>query len=74
MGRERRGTDLEAWRAEAMPSGSGELARFARGLPEDLAAVTAGLTLDWRNGPVEGQRTRLKRLTRQGDGRAGVLL
>jgi hypothetical protein len=30
--RERRGDDLEAWRAEAMHSGIDELARFARGL------------------------------------------
>jgi transposase len=74
MVRERRGTDLEAWMAEAMHSGIGELARFARGLQEDLAAVTAGLTLDWSNGPVEGQITRLKLLKRQGYGRAGVLL
>ena len=36
------------------------LARFARGLQEDLAAVTAGLTLEWSNGAIEGQITRLK--------------
>src|SRR6266516_807218 len=44
MVQERRGTGLEAWMAEAMHSGIEELARFARGLQEDLAAVTAGLT------------------------------
>ena len=74
MGRERRGIDLEAWMAEAMHSGIETLARFARGLQEDLAAVTAGLTLDWSNGPVEGQITRLKLLKRQGYGRAGFPL
>jgi transposase len=74
MVRKRRGPDLEAWMAEAMHSGIEELARFARGLQEDLAAVTAGLTLDWSNGPGEGQITRLKRLKRQGYGRAGVPL
>jgi transposase len=74
MVRERRGADREAWRAEAMHSGIEELARFARGLQEDPAAVTAGLTLDWSNGPVEGQITRLKGLKRQGYGRAGVPL
>jgi transposase len=74
MVRERRGTGLEAWMAEAMHSGIEELARFARGLQEDLAAVTAGLTLDWSNGPVEGQITRLKLLKRQGYGRAGFPL
>jgi transposase len=69
--RERRGRDLEAWIVAATASGIGELARFARGLREDLAAVTAGLTLPWSNGPVEGQVTRLKLLKRQGYGRAG---
>jgi transposase len=74
MVRERRGVDLEAWMAEAMHSGIEELARFARGLQEDFAAVTAGLTLDWSNGPVEGQITRLKLLKRQAYGRAGFPL
>jgi transposase len=49
MVRERRGADLEAWMAEAVHSGLEALARFARGLREDLAAVTAGLTLAWSN-------------------------
>jgi transposase len=51
MVRERRGRDLEAWITEATHSGIDELARFARGLQDDLAAVTAGLTLAWSNGP-----------------------
>ena len=55
--RERRGRDLEAWITAATDSGIDALARFARGLQEDLAAVTAGLTLEWSNGPVEGQIT-----------------
>jgi transposase len=72
--RERRGDDLRAWMAEATQSGIEALARFAWGLQDDLTAVTAGLTLEWSNGPVEGQITRLKLLKRQGYGRAGVLL
>lgn len=72
--RERRGRDLEAWLTTATASGLDELARFARGLRDDLAAVTAGLTLPWSNGPVEGQVTRLKLLKRQGYGRAGFAL
>jgi transposase len=60
--------------AEAMDSGIEALARFARGLQDDLRAITAGLTLDWSNGPVAGQVTRLKLLKRQGYGRAGVPL
>jgi len=74
MVREHRGHDLEAWIMAATDSGIDALARFARGLQEDLAAVTAGLTLDWSNGPVEGQITRLKLLKRQGYGRAGFPL
>jgi transposase len=74
MVRERRGHDLEAWMAEAMHSGIDELARFARGLQEDLAAVTAGLTLEWSNGVTEGHVHRLKLVKRQGYGRAGIAL
>jgi transposase len=70
--RERRGDALEAWMTEATASGIEALARFAQGLREDLAAVTAGLTLPWSNGPVEGHVNRLKLLKRQGDGRADV--
>jgi len=74
MVRERRGQDLEAWMAEATASGIAELARFARGLQDDLAAVTAGLTLGWSNGVTEGQIHRLKLVKRQSYGRAGFAL
>jgi transposase len=63
--RERRGEDLEAWLAEAMARGIDALARFARGLQDDLAAVTAGRTLAWSNGVTEGQIHRLKLVQRQ---------
>jgi transposase len=72
--RERRGHELHAWITAATDSGIDALARFARGLQTDLAAVTEGLTLSWSNGPVEGQITRLKLLKRQGYGRAGFAL
>jgi transposase len=74
IARERRGHDLEAWIAEATHSSIDELARFAQGLQEDLAAVTAGLTLEWSNGVTEGQIHRLKLVKRQGYGRAGFAL
>jgi transposase len=74
MVRERRGQGLTAWMAEATSSGIEVLARFARGLQEDLTAVTAGLTLEWSNGVTEGQIHRLKLLKRQGYGRAGFAL
>jgi transposase len=57
-----------------MDSGIDELARFARGLQEDLAAVTTGLTLAWSNGVTEGQIHRLKLVKRRGYGRAGFAL
>jgi len=72
--RGRRGEALAAWIAQATQSGIDALGRFARGLQEDLAAVTAGLTLPWSQGPVEGQITRLKWLKRQSYGRAGFTL
>jgi transposase len=72
--RERRGEDLEAWMSEAMHSGITEVARFARGLQDDLRAIKAGLTLEWSNGATEGHIHRLKLLKRQGYGRAGFAL
>jgi transposase len=70
--REHRGADLEAWMTETSASGIAALARFAQGLQEDLPAITAGLTLPWSNGAVEGHVNRLKLLKRQSYGRAGV--
>jgi transposase len=72
--RERRGSDLEAWITAAPDRGIDELARFARGLLDDLAAGAAGLTLAWSSGVTEGRLHRLKLLKRQGDGRAGSAL
>ena len=60
--------------AEATHSGIAELARFARGLQDDLTAIKAGLTLEWSNGVTEGQVHRLKLVKRQGYGRAGFAL
>jgi transposase len=72
--RERQGEALEAWMAEAIDSGIDALARFARGLKDDLRAIIAGLTLEWSNGVTEGQIHRLKLLKRQGYGRASFTL
>jgi len=46
------------------------LRSFVVGLRADLAAVTAGLSLPYSSGPVEGQVTRIKLLKRQMYGRA----
>jgi transposase len=72
--RERRGDDLQAWRAAATHSGINALARFAQGLQDDLSAITMGLTLEWNNGVTEGQIHRLKLVKRQGYGRNGFAL
>jgi transposase len=72
--RERRGEELEAWMAKATHSGIEALARFARGLQDDLIAIKAGLTLAWSNGVTEGQIHRLKLVKRQSYGRAGFAL
>jgi hypothetical protein len=41
------------------------LQRFAQGLRDDYAAVKAGVTVPWSNGPGEGHINRLKMLKRQ---------
>ena len=51
-----------------------ELARFVRGLQDDLSAITSGLTLEWSNGVTEGQIHHLKLVKRQGYGRASFSL
>jgi len=64
MVRERQSHNLEAWMAEATHSGIEELARFARGLQEDLVAIKTGLTLEWSNEVTEGHVHRLKLVKR----------
>jgi transposase len=44
---------------------------LARGLRQDFDAVAAGLTLEWSSGKVEGNVNRVKRIKRDGYGRAG---
>src|SRR5262249_56644736 len=61
---------LEGWLTRATTSAGAALQRFAHGLRDDYAAVKAGLTLPWSNGPVEGHINRLKMLKRQMFGRA----
>jgi hypothetical protein len=66
LGRARRGHALEVWITATAASGMAALARFAQGLREARAAVTAGRTLPGSQGPVEGHGHRLKRRKRQG--------
>ncbi|MGW4359551.1 transposase [Streptomyces californicus] len=66
-----RGERLPEWiaavRADDLPS----FHTFINGLERDLAAVTAGLTLPWSSGTVEGHVNRIKMSKRQMYGRAG---
>jgi transposase len=61
---------LDGWLARATASVGSAFQRFAQGLRDDYAAVKAGVTVPWSNGPVEGHINRLKMLKRQMFGRA----
>ncbi len=59
--------------AETCPSRRpAELHTFAAGIRQDLAAVTAGLSLPYSSGTTEGNVNRLKALKRQMYGRASL--
>jgi len=64
MLRQREGERLDQWIEDVAHSGIEDLKRFARGLRDDYDAVQAGLTLEYSNGQVEGQVTRLKLVRR----------
>jgi transposase len=68
------GEKLDVWLEEAEACNVAAMRNFAAGLKKDLAAVRAGLTETWSNGPVEGFVNKLKLLKRQGYGRAGFEL
>jgi transposase len=72
--RTRREEGLEEWLTEAQASGLPEYASLARSLRQDEAAVRAGLSLAWSNGPVEGAVNRLRLIKRSMFGRAGFQL
>jgi hypothetical protein len=61
---------LEAWAAQAENSPVSELRGFSKGLRKDWAAVTAGLTVSYSSGAVEGHVNRIKMIKRQMYGRA----
>ena len=53
------GQDLPQWIAGARTAGLPGIASFAKGLEQDLNAVTLGLTTRWNSGPVEGVGVRV---------------
>jgi transposase len=74
MIRERTGHQLDIWLKEADASRLPEFKSIARGIRQDKAAVLAGLTLPWSQGPLEGHVNRLKLLKRSMYGRAKLPL
>ncbi len=74
MIRERTGHQLDAWLSSAEASRLPEFQSFAKGIQQDKAAVLAGLTLPWSQGPLEGHVNRLKLLKRSMYGRAKLPL
>ena len=61
---EQTGQQLDTWLSLVEASHVPELKSFARGIQQDKAAVLAGLTLPWSNGPLEGHVNRLKLIKR----------
>ncbi len=74
MARRTHATPVADWLARAEQSSHASVRQFAASLRTDEAAVAAGLTTDWSNGPVEGQVGRLKLIKRSMYGRAGLRL
>ncbi len=70
MVRERQSEALLPWLEDVGKSRISALVSFARGIKQDLAAVTNALSLPWSNGQTEGQVNRLKLIKRQMYGRA----
>jgi len=74
MIREHTGQPLDSWLNAVEESHLPELKSFARGIQHDKAAVLAGLTLSWSQGPLEGHVNRLKLIKRSMYGRAKLPL
>ncbi len=74
MIREHTGHQLETWLSSVEASTLPEFKSFAKGIQQDKAAVLAGLTLPWSNGPLEGHVNRLKLIKRSMYGRAKLRL
>lgn len=49
------GENLPQWIATAREAGLPGISSFAKGLEQDLDAVTNGLTMTWNSGSVEGR-------------------
>ncbi|MWA04855.1 hypothetical protein F8568_031695 [Actinomadura sp. LD22] len=56
------------------PPASRPLKGLVNGIRQDFDAVTAGLSVHWNSGRVEGNVNRIKRIKRDGYGRASFEL
>jgi hypothetical protein len=65
------GQNLPQWISDARAAELPGISSFAKGLEQDLDAVTQGLTSRWNSGPVEGRVNHIKMINR-GAGRHGV--
>jgi transposase len=65
---------LTQWISDVKAAELPGLSAFAKGLEQDLDAVTQGLTSQWNSGPVEGRVNHIKMIKRQMFGRAGLPL
>ena len=68
------GQNLPQWISDARAAELPGISSFAKGLEQDLDAVTQGLTSRWNSGPVEGRVNHIKMIKRQMFGRAGLPL
>ncbi|MER7775857.1 transposase [Streptomyces sp. NPDC096191] len=68
---DRLGSTLPTWIDAVDTSQLPGLTGFALHLLRDLDAVTAGLTLDWSSGSIEGAVNRIKKIKRQLYSRVG---
>ncbi|MFF7887586.1 transposase [Streptomyces sp. NPDC020794] len=74
LARHQRGYLLLEWIRQAEQDAPKPMKGFAVFLRQDLDAVTAGLTLRWSSGVVEGHVNRVKTLKRAMNGRASFEL
>lgn len=70
MMRNLHGDQLGAWISAVQADDLPALHSLVKGFTRDQSAVTAGLTLPWSSGAVEGQVNRVKMLKRSMFGRA----
>ena len=68
------GEKLDEWLEKVRVSHIRPLQSFVSGVERDKAAVVAGLTFSYNNGPVEGQVNRLKFMKRSMFGRGSFEL